>query len=189
MGVFESMILMRVTTVASVTEQYNQRNQLLQSLFDRYIVIHPTTHPHDPSAALHINVNFKNAISDVYEAPPQTRTSLDENSYYEPYSIDTSSFSPRYALIIPSPYSIATKNDKAQHQTRTDLLPPRQFPLSSDVDGSYALDRSNVATHIFRKFIRVHSRRSLHHLGDAQWHDRHIGSNGGGSQEEGKCLP
>jgi len=42
MGVFESMILMRVTTVTSVTEQIifsekqNQRKQLLQTVFDRY---------------------------------------------------------------------------------------------------------------------------------------------------------
>ena len=54
---------------------------------------------------------------------------LFENSYYTPYSIATPSFTPRYALVSPSPHSIATSNNKTQQPTRTEHLPERKtFP-------------------------------------------------------------
>ena len=68
---------MRVTTVASVTEQNKNKNpkirgkQLLRTIFDRYSLIHPTTHPHDPIATLHINNNQQNAAADAYGSPSQ----------------------------------------------------------------------------------------------------------------------
>jgi len=63
MGVFEGILLKLMTTVAGVTEQNiffrkNRRNQLLRNVFDRYNVIHPTTHPHDPFDTLYINKNL-----------------------------------------------------------------------------------------------------------------------------------
>ena len=80
MGVFEGMLLMRVTTVASVTEkndffQQNRRNQLLRTVFDSYVLFYPTVHPHNLSATLLINNKQRNAVSDAYEAPPQIATS------------------------------------------------------------------------------------------------------------------
>ena len=64
---------MRVTTVASVTEQNilfgNLRKQLLRSLFDRYNLLYPTTRPHDPFNTRHINNNLRNAAADAYRAP------------------------------------------------------------------------------------------------------------------------
>ena len=71
---------MRVTTVASVTEQNgffpkNQRKQLLRTVFDRYVLIYPTTHSLDPSATRHINSKQRNAVADSYGAPPQIATS------------------------------------------------------------------------------------------------------------------
>ena len=68
--VFEGMLLMRVTTVASVTEQNvfskkNRRKQLLRAPFDRYVIVHPTTRPHVPSITRHINKNQRNTLSDA----------------------------------------------------------------------------------------------------------------------------
>ena len=67
---------MRGTTVASVTEQNDfsekkRRKQLLHTLFDSYILINPTTHPHDPCATLHNNKNLRNTVADTYGAPPK----------------------------------------------------------------------------------------------------------------------
>jgi len=104
--VFEGVLLMRITTVACVTEQNdfsekNRRNQLLRTVFDRYNLIRPTIRHHDPSDTLHIINKQRNVTSDSYEAPPQKRDLADENSYYTSHSVATSSFTPRYALTIP----------------------------------------------------------------------------------------
>ena len=45
--------------------------QLLRNLFDSYVLIHPTIYPRDPFTTRYINENFKNAVADAYEAPPQ----------------------------------------------------------------------------------------------------------------------
>ena len=80
LGMFEGMLLMRVTTVPCVTEQNvfskkNLQNQLLRTLFNRYNVIHHTTRPHDPFSTRHINNKQRNAESfkekSKIEAPRQ----------------------------------------------------------------------------------------------------------------------
>jgi len=43
---------------------------------------------------------------------PKKLISIDENSYYEPYSIATTSLTPPHTLTIPLPHSITTKNCK-----------------------------------------------------------------------------
>ena len=74
-GCFDEFLSMRVTTVASVTEQNNNKNdrrkQLLRTVFDRYVLVHPTTHPHDPSTTLRTNNYSRNAVADAYGGPPQ----------------------------------------------------------------------------------------------------------------------
>jgi len=76
MGAFEGMILMRVTTVACVIEQMifsekNRRNQLLRTVFDSYVNIHPTTHFYDPSTTPYVNRKQQNAVADAYRASPR----------------------------------------------------------------------------------------------------------------------
>ena len=132
-GRFHNMLLMLVTTVVSVTQKKynfiseNRRKQLLRTLFASYNIIHPNTHHHDPCATHHNNFNLQNAIADAYEAPTENVFCLDESSYYTPYSITTSSSTPRYAPEIPSPHSTLTTNNKTQHPTRTEHFPHRQF--------------------------------------------------------------
>jgi len=49
------------------------RKQLLRALFDRYVVIHPTIHPHVPCATFYNNSKQQKAAADAYGAPPQKR--------------------------------------------------------------------------------------------------------------------
>ena len=53
----------------------NRRKQLLRTVFDRYVIINLSTHPHEHCATRHTNKNLRNAIADVYGAPPQNATS------------------------------------------------------------------------------------------------------------------
>jgi len=76
--VFEGMLFMQVTTVASVVEKNKnpkifRRKQLLRTVFDRYDLINPTTHPHDPCATPHNNKQQRNSTPDSYGAPPRIR--------------------------------------------------------------------------------------------------------------------
>ena len=78
-----------------------------------YVLIHPTTHPHDPCATLIINNNQRNSEADSYVAPPKRRLSFfNESSYYTPYLTATSSFTPRYAPVTPSSYQQPRKREK-----------------------------------------------------------------------------
>jgi len=43
-----------VTEQMIFSEKINQRKQLLRTVFDINVPIHPDTRPHDPSATLHI---------------------------------------------------------------------------------------------------------------------------------------
>ena len=49
--------------------------ELLRTVFDRYLLINPSTHPHDPSTTLHNNKNQRNAAADAYRAPPRKQNS------------------------------------------------------------------------------------------------------------------
>ena len=105
----------------------NRQKQPLQTLFDRYNLNYPLP-PHDPCATLHSNNNQQKAAADAYRALPEANDLTDENSYYAPHSIATSSFAPRYALATPSPHSIPTTSNETPQPTRTEHFPQRRFP-------------------------------------------------------------
>ena len=67
---------------------------------NRYVLIYPTTHPHDPCATLHINGNLRNAVAIVYKAPHHLRNLLDENSYHTPKEPPPLSSSPEASRCI-----------------------------------------------------------------------------------------
>ena len=75
---------MRLTTVASVTEQMiffrESTKTASTNPIHRYIVIHLTTHPHDPFATLHNNKNLRNAVADANGAAPQKRDFLTKSA-------------------------------------------------------------------------------------------------------------
>ena len=135
MGVFEGILLMRVTTVARVTEQNDffrkyirRRKQILRSLFDRYIIIHHTTHPNDPSNFTQKQQqSTKRSIRRVRSTFPKREPPRNKNSYYELYLIVTSSFTPRNALTIPSPHFTSTTSNKTLQPTRTEHFPRHRF--------------------------------------------------------------
>ena len=109
---------MRVTTVASVTEQNNVfRKKIENSYYKLYSIATPSSTP-----PYTIKIPLLHPASTItYETQQPTRTehlpkneTFDKNSHYKPYSIATSSFTPRYALVIPFPHFIATKSIETQ---------------------------------------------------------------------------
>jgi len=109
-------MLMCVTTVASVTEKNkneNQRKQLLRTLFNRYSLIFPITHHHDPSVTLHINNKRKNAVADAYEAPPQKRDRTRRKQLLR--AVFNTYILIRPTIRSPDPISTIYNNDKQQN--------------------------------------------------------------------------
>ena len=112
------MRFVRVTTVDSVTEKNiyflkNRRKQLLRALFDRNLLIYPTTRPHDLCATLHNNKTCETKPPSCTDHLPKNAT-FDESSHYEVYSIATPSLTTPHALTFPPPHSISTTSNETE---------------------------------------------------------------------------
>jgi len=121
---------MRVTIVASVTEQ-NKKNPKIDeiSYYELYSIATTSFTPPQTLTFFQLHSittkTCKTQQQTCTEHLPKNCDSLFTSSYYTPHSISTSSFTPRYALDIPSPHSIATSSNKTQQLMRTKHFPRR----------------------------------------------------------------
>ena len=133
MGVFEGMLLMRVTTVDGVTTQngFSEKNIDESSYYEVYsIATSSFTIPRTITIPLIHSISTasnKTQNPTLTDHLPETTTSLDASSYYTPHSSTTSSFTPRYALAISPPHSKSTTGNEMQQPMRTHLLPHHRF--------------------------------------------------------------
>ena len=124
------MLLMRKTTVDSVTEQHDFFQKIDKSSYYKPYSISTTlsTRPNILTVPL-----LHSTTTKTYETQQPTRTehltknatSLNENSYYALNSIATSLLTPRYALTISSSLITSTKTCGTHERIRTEHLPER----------------------------------------------------------------
>jgi len=123
---------MRVTTVASVRSKIIFSKKIDYSSYYEVYSIATTsfTPPHTLTIPQLYSISTTTCETQQLtrtEHLPKTRASLNESRYFTSHSIDTFSFTSRYALDIPPPHFISATSNETQQSTRTDLLPHRRF--------------------------------------------------------------
>ena len=109
---------MRMTTVISLTEQMIFFQKIINEI-SYYEVYSIATSSLTPPYTLK-TPQLHATSTKTCETPQPTRTehlpetTIDTNSYYTPNSTATSSFTPRYALVIPYPHFISITNFETQ---------------------------------------------------------------------------
>ena len=127
LGVFDGTLLMRVTTVASVTEQNNVFRKIAKAATTNCIrSLQPLLPHHMPSRSLRYTSYqqqlAKHSSRRVKSTSPN-RDLLNKSRCYEVNSIATTSFAPSYTLAISLLYIIPTTTCETQQPTRTKHLP------------------------------------------------------------------